>query len=1023
MSAKKATPKKATLSLTEAAKLAEAKRTAPADEGDGRNFFEKVGHGVSSAVAGVPRGVVKLVVGGAKEAAKIHSRAGGAPTLTGTRNKDGDLVIEGLPRALVTPKKGETVKEAMRREFPVTTEIVESAGRTVGRVRHPSRIPRDYGRDPVGTLLEDVSNVAPALKGAGAATKSVGLAKAAETLDKIAAAPVKPYQAAFRAPAAVGDAALRSATRAAAEGRAPGKFATAATKLSTTSKAVTDEILAGKADEEALADRQARRALAVRDVLPERFEQEAATVIAEGTAPALAALRRHLPKGEFERYVADRYEGTLSPQAAHLAADLAEGKSPTLTARVDEALARGREGRGGRAERQTEFLADPAHAYQAGYEPNPTAVERAVSQASIGLARAQRQAEQARLRADAATPGTPRAAVLSNVARSAETRARSIAAKGERARATAEFAVENAPARLKPMLAENRAATKRLTAVVNDLRKQGLLDAAARVERELNDLPTTLEQLRAAGADAEHLFHTTEGVRLPSARRTDGLPRTFKPGSEKLRKGSPVYDRTVAGQFAGEREALVAAARRATVERIARIPGAVVRLGEGPLEHARTLDDARAAGFVPWNPSSIFDTQGQVRSLSDIEAALGATGTTMFMPKPLFEQLRNYYAPPGGQTLGLITDVPNRLYVLGGLALSPGYITGQIVGNYVLGVAGSSSPGAFGSQLLKVVKEYRRTGAFPEAVPARVTKSGSAAAELSRLTKEVEGRGGRIAAASRGLNAALNRPLHLASFLDNTTRAAFFLTELSKRGNPEAALRATLRSVGEFDRMTPFERDVIRRVIPFWAWHKTVTKIAFNLAADHPLRIAWTLHLGDTVGEPDGPLPRFFEDTIPIGGKLVGADQAFPHGQVGNVFGGGFLGVGKIAGPVPKLAIGSLTGLNPSTGRPFSRPYGTGRDDGRTPTAPSIARQVARLFPQTRLVEGLAGRDTQARYSTGEELRTPLPTGRDRLTAITEALGVPLYNNPNDLPAREAEVRRRMTIAEAAKLAASKRRG
>jgi hypothetical protein len=496
------------------------------------------------------------------------------------------------------------------------------------------------------------------------------------------------------------------------------------------------------------------------------------------------------------------------------------------------------------------------------------------------------------------------------------------------------------------------------------------------------------------------------------------LPKPFKPGSEYIREASPIYERRLIGQFKGEREAVVAAVRRMTVERIKELPGVVEYIGKGQLENVKTIQDAMARGYVPWIPEALFDTTGKLRRTPAelyeaflkeggepppwLKKAIEEHEKIPLMPRALFDAFRNYFEPPKGQMLGTITDLPNHIYILGRLALSPGYLTGQVFGNMFMGMVGSSSPAQFGRNLLKVVDEYRKTGSLPPEAPARLIKSGSATAEMARLTQAAEARGGRYGTALRATTKLMHKPFAIASFLDNTARAAFYMTELQKRGSAEKALEATLRAMGEFDRMTPIERDYVRRLIPLWAWHREITRIAAHLAADHPLRVTWILHLGNAI-RPDGYFTEsdYHEQMVPIGGGLVEVGQAVPHVQVGEIFKGPYLGAGKISGPVPKLLFQSATGERAATGRPFRLPN---MAYGEKPKAPSIARQVMDMFPQFRLFEGLTGKRRKALYATGEpivlksrdrrgrEYTQTIPTGETPLTAISSFLGFPVYN-------------------------------
>jgi hypothetical protein len=591
--------------------------------------------------------------------------------------------------------------------------------------------------------------------------------------------------------------------------------------------------------------------------------------------------------------------------------------------------------------------------------------------------------------------------------------------------------VENAPSRLRPLLATNKLAAAQLQRMIDYFHNEIVADPMsadtwlyplALAEEALDNIPTSLEALKERGVNPEYFPHVRKQSRLgPAAQPKEvQLPRTFVAGSRRHRLGALFdYERTPEGARIAEAQLDIDFIRRETVDAISRIKGAVVPATDLIRRGARTVKQAEEMGYVAWNPDNVFATFPK-------DTRIG--GDMKFMPKPLFDALRPYFERPRGQVLGLITDIPNRLYYIGRLALSPGYITGQVVGNLFMGTIGASNPAEFLRQSLRTIRHWREHGTlFPE-TPVRIQRAGSTTAQLRRLLEETEDRPkSRITKFidQKLLEGVLNKPFRVAAFLDNFARSAFYLAEvehLKRRGvSPEAAteraLENTLRAMGEFDRMTGVERDYIRRVIPLWAWHREITRIAGNLLVDHPLRITWTLHLGKQASDINGalPIPQFVGSLVHVGGRWVDLGQMFPHVQVAEAFRGPFFGAMKIAGPVPKITFQSFTGLRAGTGLPFRV---KGRF-GHRPVAPSILRQTLDLFPQTRLIEGLQGKRKLLRYATGEPIvfgagqrrrrtrvfggslrsttapvgkgRRVLRTGEDPIAALTAFFGFPAF--------------------------------
>lgn len=59
----------------------------------------------------------------------------------------------------------------------------------------------------------------------------------------------------------------------------------------------------------------------------------------------------------------------------------------------------------------------------------------------------------------------------------------------------------------------------------------------------------------------------------------------------------------------------------------------------------------------------------------------------------------------------------------------------------------------------------------------------------------------------------------------------------------EAAIRLSIRAIGDYTNLTSVERNVVKRVIPFYPWLRHITKLSLDLAVHHPVRTAWMLHL------------------------------------------------------------------------------------------------------------------------------------------------------------------------------------
>lgn len=612
------------------------------------------------------------------------------------------------------------------------------------------------------------------------------------------------------------------------------------------------------------------------------------------------------------------------------------------------------------------------------------------------------------------------ARITENVARSAETRSASLAGKIEAARRDVEYSLDAAPARLRPVLARNREAASLLTQQENRLRGQGLAEAAKLVGQAADELPVTLERLKAAGADFDHFVHLRLDAKPSPAGVVSGsLPKLRKGREQRQRKGSTTYDRTVRAQTQAEIDTLKNAVAAQTVERIATMPFA---------KRFSSVEEAAKAGYVGWDAKSPFEKSAQL------------TASTVFVPEAVFTNFRSYFKDPGwDKVLKKTYDPLIQAFKIIVLPLSPSWQVGNVFGNALLAtVGGGVGPVSLARQLVKTTKLYRASGptrSFEAVGPRRLYTAGPTHEEFSFLKAPEEqllgdgriSRGARTAA--RPVAAVVRKSYALNGFVDNLGRSAVYLAKVEKGASPESALRSALSAMGDFSRMTPTERRFIRRVIPFYAWQRHLTQLAFRLPVEAPLRTAWTLHLADQYGRPgqdEEDLPGFMRGAIPAGDKLLGTRGLNPFSQVG----GPVLNprdLPRSLSPVLKIPFEQATGLNTFSGRPFTRPRGTSRLDdlGRDmPTAPSLVKQITDISPQKRLLESLQGRGAEARYESGDPYLPVIKTDKTPAQGLLRFLGFPLTSkataeamakNEAERRAQNAKDRARRKRREAAK--------
>jgi hypothetical protein len=133
-------------------------------------------------------------------------------------------------------------------------------------------------------------------------------------------------------------------------------------------------------------------------------------------------------------------------------------------------------------------------------------------------------------------------------------------------------------------------------------------------------------------------------------------------------------------------------------------------------------------------------------------------------------------------------------------------------------------------------------------------------------------------------------------------------------------VRTTNEALGAFSELTPFEKNVMRQIYPFWSWLKFSNKAAAQLAIDNPDRVLFALALGSLATDPDDN--QFFDwlrGKTPVGGFLVDLSFLNPY-QDALIFG---------ANPLTEFGE-TLSGVSPVITTPIRALdtviyYGSGR--------------------------------------------------------------------------------------------------
>ena len=85
----------------------------------------------------------------------------------------------------------------------------------------------------------------------------------------------------------------------------------------------------------------------------------------------------------------------------------------------------------------------------------------------------------------------------------------------------------------------------------------------------------------------------------------------------------------------------------------------------------------------------------------------------------------------------------------------------------------------------------------------------------------------------------------------------------------------TDKMVGNFSELSPFERNVLRRIIPFYSWFKVITTLSLRMGAHDPQRVNMILNLERVakqtgIGVPPFPVPSYLQGSVAVGSQKNG---------------------------------------------------------------------------------------------------------------------------------------------------------
>jgi hypothetical protein len=266
----------------------------------------------------------------------------------------------------------------------------------------------------------------------------------------------------------------------------------------------------------------------------------------------------------------------------------------------------------------------------------------------------------------------------------------------------------------------------------------------------------------------------------------------------------------------------------------------------------------------------------------------------------------------------------------------------------------------------------------------------------------------------------IQKSYNLNEFVDSFTRAAVYRAKLRNGVPDKVALSSTLKAMGDFTRMSPWERRVARQIIPFYPWLRHQTQAMLRLPIEHPSRALFLGYLSNLYNDPSLTTEerRLLGLRLPvpgIGEINLGFMNPFPElptslGQIAQQ-------VGQGVNPLIKEPVAQFSGLDLSKLGQINRPadieanaqgaFGT-EAQGILGAKPSdlgaSLYHAAGILPGTRALRSLVADPADQRYSTGEKVGNK-QSDRNRLQVLAQAAGLPSWDEGVD-PKRLAKLRK-----------------
>ena len=440
----------------------------------------------------------------------------------------------------------------------------------------------------------------------------------------------------------------------------------------------------------------------------------------------------------------------------------------------------------------------------------------------------------------------------------------------------------------------------------------------------------------------------------------------------------------------------------------------------------KAVSDAKGEPYVAWKPSRLFSDEASGSRLQRGETLKVARDETpadaVLVPKWVADSFDYAYKEQNAFAEWFF-DKPHRVWKGAVLPLQgPRWLVGNAISGSIMMHAGNVT-------IKDVMQEWKHAREDMRAyaqgrrsdTPREILGTSHSASErrifdnfanhLDDLDMDELASGKARTKVGKVLGYPVRKGYDINAWTDDFFRVITYRAKRGKGMTEAEAVKEALQVMGDFDRLTPFERRIVRRATPFYSWLKHISRLTAKVATEDPARMMWNmaLPLAFSPEDQDFDGPEWMKGMLKTGdSEFMSIGWAFPFATTADV---------NPANPL-EFAFGSLspslttayeatTGNDPSFGR-FEHLSTPDAEYGKNAGAPifnnplSLPYLVGRNFPQfnaiyDELQRRRSGGEGQRLFDTGERMGRVDPN-RNLEDNLARLFGIPLPKTYNAGP-------------------------